>query len=104
MAARILNDEEQLAFAHTAYAIRYAKIDTRPAFAPEKMLEARRAADAAPTLWHTFNRCQESALTGGIAYRSRTQRLVQTRRIRNIREDVRINTALWQAACRILES
>jgi hypothetical protein len=58
----------------------------------------------AVTLWHTFNRCQESALTGGIAYRSRTQRLVQTRRIRNIREGVRINTALWQAACRILES
>jgi hypothetical protein len=104
MAARILTDDEQVAFAHTAFDIRYAKIDARPAFAPEKMLEARRAADAAPTLWHTFNRCQESALTGGIAYHSRTQRLIQTRRIRNIREDVRINTALWQAACRILES
>jgi len=104
MAARILTDEQQLAFAHTAYAIRYAKVETRPAFAPEKMLEARRAADAAPTLWHTFNRLQESALTGGLSYRSRTQRLVRTRRIRNIREDVRINTALWQSACRILES
>jgi hypothetical protein len=104
MAARILNDEEQLAFAHTAFAIRYAKVESRPAFAPEKMLEARRAADAAPTLWHTFNRLQESALTGGLSYRSRTQRLVRTRRIRNIREDVRINTALWQSACRILES
>jgi len=35
---------------------------------------------------------------------SPSQRLVRTRRIRNIREDVRINTALWQSACRILES
>jgi len=104
MAARILTDEQQVAFAHTAFEIRYAKVETRPAFAPEKMLEARRAADVAPTLWHTFNRCQESALAGGISYRSRSQRLVQTRRIRNIREDVRINTALWQAAYRILES
>ena len=104
MAARILTDEQQVAFAHTAFEIRYAKVEPRPAFAPEKMLEARRAADVAPTLWHTFNRCQESALAGGISYRSRSQRLVQTRRIRNIREDVRINTALWQAAYRILES
>jgi hypothetical protein len=104
MAARILTDDEQLAFAHTAYEIRYAKVKTRPAFAPSKLLEARRAADALPTLWHTFNRCQEASLAGGLLYRSRTQRLVRTRRIRNIREDVRVNTALWQAACRILES
>jgi hypothetical protein len=86
MAARILNDSEQLAFAQTAYAIRYAKVESRPAFAPEKMLEARRAADMAPTLWHAFNRLQESALTGGVSYRSRSERLVRTRRIRNIRE------------------
>jgi hypothetical protein len=104
MATRILNDSEQMAFAQTAFAIRYAKVETRPAFSPEKMLEARRAADMAPTLWHAFNRLQESALTGGVSYRSRSERLVRTRRIRNIREDVRINTALWQAACRILES
>jgi hypothetical protein len=43
-------------------------------------------------------------MSGGIVYHSRTQRLVRTRRIRNIREDIRINTALWQAATRILES
>jgi hypothetical protein len=58
MAARVLNDEEQMAFAHTAFEIRYARVESRPAFAPEKMLEARRAADSAPTLWHTFNRLQ----------------------------------------------
>ena len=43
-------------------------------------------------------------MTGGIVYHSRRQRLVRTRRIRNIREDVRINTALWAAAIRILET
>ena len=51
-----------------------------------------------------YNKCQEASLAGGISYHSRTQRLVRTRKIRNIREDVRVNTALWQAACRILES
>jgi hypothetical protein len=43
-------------------------------------------------------------MTGSVVYHSRLQRLVRTRRIRNIREDVRINTALWQAAGGILES
>ena len=104
MAARILTMSEQFAFAQTAYQIRWAKVETRPVFLPERMLEARRAADAHSTLWHTFNRLQESAMSGGIIYHSRAQRLVRTRRIRNIREDVRINTALWQAATRILES
>jgi hypothetical protein len=104
MAARMLTESEQLAFAHTAYEIRWAKVETRPLLLPAKMLEARRAADANPSLWHTFNRLQEAAMSGGIVYHSRAQRLVRTRRIRNIREDVRINTALWQAATRILES
>jgi hypothetical protein len=104
MAARMLSEDEQIGFARTAYEIRWAKAETRPLLAPAKMLEARRAADANPSLWHAFNRLQESAMSGGIVYRSRTQRLVRTRRIRNIREDVRINTALWQAATRILES
>jgi hypothetical protein len=104
MAARILTESEQLQFAQTAYAIRWANIETRPLLLPAKLLQARRSADASPSLWHTFNRLQEAALSGGIVYRSRTQRLVSTRRIRNIHEDVRINTALWQAATRILES
>jgi hypothetical protein len=104
MAARILTDDEQLAFAQTAYEIRWAKIETRLRLEPAKLLEARREADANPSLWHTFNRLQESTMAGGVVYHSRVQRFVRTRRIRNIREDVRINTALWQAATRILES
>ena len=50
------------------------------------------------------NRCQEASLAGGISYHSRTQRLVRTRRIRNIREDVRVIPRSGKAACRILES
>jgi hypothetical protein len=104
MAARMLTESEQIAFAQTAYEIRWAKVEGRPLLQPAKMLEARRAADAQSSLWHTFNRLQEAAMSGGIVYHSRAQRLVRTRPIRNIREDVRINTALWQAATRILES
>lgn len=104
MAQRLLSEREQVEFARVAYEIRWARVDSRPEFLPAKMLEARRDADAGASLWHTFNRLQESALTGGILYHTRAQRLVRTRRIRNIREHVRINTALWQAAVRILEA
>lgn len=104
MAERIMTPPEQLDFARTAYAIRWAKVDSRPALDPQKMLEVRRAADNFPTLWHIYNRCQEASLAGGLHYQTATRRLVTTRKIRNIREDVRINVALWQAATRILEA
>ena len=104
MAHRMLSDREQRDLAQTAYEIRWAHVETRPQIVLGSLLEPRRAADASSSLWHTFNRLQESVMAGGVVYHSRLQRLVRTRRIRNIREDVRINTALWQAATRILES
>jgi hypothetical protein len=58
MAARILSENEQQAFAAAAFEIRWAKAEVRPAFDPAKMLEVRRPADDYPTLWHTLNRCQ----------------------------------------------
>ena len=86
MAKRMLSEPEQRAFAQRAYEIRWASAASRPALQPEKLLTVRRAADDHPTLWHTYNRLQEAAMSGGISYHSRTQRLVRTRRIRNIRE------------------
>ena len=104
MGQRILSDREQREFAQVAYGIRWAKVDNRPEISLSALLEARRAADDHPTLWHVLNKVQEALMSGGLVYHSRQHRLVRTRRIRNIREDVRINTALWQAATRILES
>ena len=42
-------------------------------------------------------------MAGGVSYATNTHRVVTTRKIRNIREDIRINTALWQAAVSIIE-
>ncbi len=102
MAERLLTPAEQLGLAHTAYRLRWTRSDSLPSFPPARLLEPRRPADDYPTLWHTFNRCQEAVLAGGIHYHSAGRHLVSTRRIRNIREEVRINTALWQAAERLL--
>ena len=49
-------------------------------------------------LWHTFNVVQENVLRGGIPRRSASNRLSRTRRITAIREDVRLNSALWELA------
>jgi len=43
-------------------------------------------------------------MAGGLNYETRTRRVITTRKIRNIREDVRINTALWMAAVSLTET
>ena len=104
MAARMLSDTEQLAFAKAALNIRWADPEARPQLLPARLLEARHAADATPSLWHTFNKVQLATMAGGVLYHSANARLVRTRRIHSIREDVRINCALWQAAVELLEA
>lgn len=104
MAARMLSEAERLAFATRALEIRWADPTTRPRLLATKLLEARQAADATPSLWHTFNTVQGATLAGGLVYHSATSRLVRTRRVHSIREDIRVNCALWQAAVDVLES
>jgi hypothetical protein len=104
MAARMLSEAERLAFATRALDIRWADRATRPRLLATSLLEARQAADATPSLWHTFNTVQSATLAGGVAYHSAAARLVRTRRVHSIREDVRVNCALWQAAVQVLES
>ena len=103
MVSRVLTPDEQIQFARRAFEIRWAKVDSRPALDPQKLLQVRRSADDHPTLWHVFNRTQEAVMAGGVSYATSTHRVVTTRKIRNIREDIRINTALWQAAVSIIE-
>jgi hypothetical protein len=99
-----LSEAEQMAFATRALEIRWADPTTRPRLLPARLLEARQTADASPSLWHTFNTVQQATLAGGVVYHSAKARLVRTRRIVSIREDVRVNCALWQAAVQVLES
>ena len=73
-------------------------------YAAERVLEARRSGDAGDSLWQVYNVVQENLVRGGITYQSARGRQMRTRRIQAIREDVRINTALWQAAAARLET
>jgi hypothetical protein len=94
---RQLDHLEQLDFAAEALALRFPG---RPecGLEPARVLVPRRSEDVGNDLWRTLNVVQENVLRGGIPRRSASNRLVRTRPIRAIREDVRINTGLWDLA------
>ena len=69
---------------------------------PSRLLECRRADDTNDNLWTVFNRVQENLITGGIHSINAKGRATKTRPIRAIREDVRVNAALWQHAMALL--
>ncbi len=70
----------------------------KPAVVPGQLLEARRELDQGNDLWRVYNVVQENMMRGGLTYLNQRGRLSSTRGICAIREDVRINTALWGAA------
>jgi hypothetical protein len=95
MAARVLDLDERRSFATRALALRYE--GTAP-IESERLLGVRREADHGEDLWRVYQRVQENLTRGGLAGRSQSGRQVRTRAIGAIREDVRINLALWNLA------
>jgi hypothetical protein len=101
MEQRVLESAEQLRFAERALALRYPE-PACSGMQPSQLLLCRREQDDGADLWRVYNRVQENLLRGGLSRRSATGRLTRTRRITSIREDVRINGALWDAATELL--
>ncbi len=92
-----LDQLERLDFAGQAVALRF-RGGSESGVEPARLLVPRRLEDAGNDLWRTFNVVQENVLRGGIPRRSATHRLTRTRGITAIREDVRLNTGLWELA------
>jgi hypothetical protein len=88
---------QQLDFAAEALALRFPT-DPPGTVEPSRLLIARRSEDLGNDLWRTFNVVQENLLQGGIPRRTPSNQLRRTRRITAIREDVRLNSALWELA------
>lgn len=97
---RVMKDE-QLRFAERALALRYPD-RTLAGMQPSQLLNCRRVEDTGDDLWTVLNRCQEALLRGGLHRRSTNGRLSRTRRITSIREDVRLNSQLWDLASEVL--
>jgi len=97
MERTMLTQEERLDFAAQACLLRFPR-DRHVAMEPAQLLVPRRPEDVGGDLWHTLNIVQEGIIAGGLTRRSASGRTTRTRRITAIREDVRLNAALWDLA------
>ncbi len=103
MEQRVMARGEQIEFATRALALRYPDPATQGVL-PMQLLTSRRPQDLGGDLWSVLNKVQENLIGGGIQRRSPTGRLVRARRITSIREDVRLNSRLWDLASEVLAS
>lgn len=101
MEHRRLPKEDQLQFAERALELRFPK-GTESGLEPAQLLTCRRGEDVGDDLWRVTNRVQENLLRGGLSRRTLTGRRARTRPITAIRQDVRINSALWDLATEML--
>src|SRR5579872_1306910 len=97
MERTLLDESQRLDLAAQALTLRFPN-DMDGAMQPSQLLVPRRAQDVGNDLWRTFNVLQENVMRGGLVRRSVSNRLTRTRGIRAIREDVRLNSALWEMA------
>ena len=97
---RVMKDE-QLRFAERALALRYPD-PMLAGMQPSQLLNCRRPEDTGDDLWTVMSRVQEGLLRGGLSRRSTNGRLTRTRRIMSIRQDVRLNSQLWDLASEVL--
>ncbi len=97
METRVLTDDERHQLALRALQLRFEP-EQLAGLPTAQVLQPRRAEDAGSDLWRTFNVIQENVLRGGLLRRQASGRVNRTRGITAIREDVRLNTGLWELA------
>lgn len=97
MERTLLSESERLEFAGRAMALRYPD-DPPGTMTASDLLKPRRPEDLGTDLWHTTNVLQEALLKGGIVRHAPGKRLTRTRRITAFREELRLNSALWDLA------
>jgi hypothetical protein len=101
MEQRMLPKDEQIAFAGRALAVRFPE-PVESGIQPAQLLTCRRVDDLGNDLWSVLNKVQENLLRGGLSRIATSGRRTRTRRITSIREDVRINSRLWDLAEEVL--
>jgi len=103
-----LDRDAAMMLAEEAHAIRFADAEgeARTPIEARQLLIPRRREDTDNDLWTTFNVIQENTIRGGLSARAPTTfdergrrvrgRMVTTREVKGIDQDVRVNKALWR--------
>lgn len=91
----------QQALAKAALTYRFG--DEHQPVSESQILSPRRWQDESPDLWTTYQRIQENLMKGGLRGRNAQGRNQQTRAVRGIDGDVKLNRALWVMAETMLE-
>jgi hypothetical protein len=91
----------QQALAKAALTYRFG--DEHKPVTESQILSPRRWQDESPDLWTTYQRIQENLIKGGLRGRNAQGRNQQTRAVRGIDGDVKLNRALWVMAETMLE-
>jgi hypothetical protein len=96
---KLLTEGQRLEFAHEALLLRFPELP-HGGLSPSQLLQVRRPEDAGSDLWRTYNAVQENVLRGGLIGHAASGRVRRSRGITAIREDLRLNTGLWELANR----
>ena len=99
-----LDDRQRWDLAAHALKVRYQRPGQSPPITADALLLPRRSQDYGNSVWQTFNVIQENLMRGGILGHTANGRHTQTRGIRAIRENVRLNLDLWHQAMSMLRS
>jgi hypothetical protein len=92
-----LKPQQAIDFAEQAIGVRWRYEYDRPqGLTPELVLATRRAEDHAKDLWTTYNVIEENLMKGGIQAVNDRGRVISTRPMKNVREQVRIEKSLWE--------
>lgn len=97
----MLPQPAQQALAKAALTYRFG--DEHQPVSESQILSPRRWQDESPDLWTTYQRIQENLIKGGLRGRNAQGRNQQTRAVRGIDGDVKLNRALWVMAETMLE-
>lgn len=84
-------------------ALRYRFGEEHRPVTPSQLLTPRRNEDNSDDLWTVYQRVQENLIKGGLSGRTTQGRRAQTRAVKGIDSDVKLNRALWVMAENMLK-
>lgn len=100
-----LKPQIALDMAEKAIGIRWRYEYDRPqGLTPELVLQTRRTEDHSNDLWTTYNVIEENLMKGGIQATNDNGRVISTRPMKNVREQVRIEKSLWELMAETAEA